>query len=122
MMDALKTFAQLSKLTRVGHLPLAAIVIASASASSADACPMCKAALGSGADHFINAWGISIVFMLSMPFLLMGSLSAYMYYLVRRARAEQAAKQVASASGGSQGNPFAPPSRVESRERETMQV
>lgn len=54
---------------------------------------MCKTALGSNAQHFINAWGASIVFMLSMPFLLVGSFSVYMYILVRRARADQAAKQ-----------------------------
>ena len=57
---------------------------------------MCKTALGTNAQHFINAWGASIVFMLSMPFLLVGGFSAYMYVLVRRARAEQAAKQTAS--------------------------
>lgn len=58
---------------------------------------MCKAALGTGAEAHINAWGISIVFMLSMPFLLVGSFSLYMYVLVRRARAEQTAKQAAAA-------------------------
>jgi hypothetical protein len=77
--------------------------------SSVEACPMCKAALGNGADHFINAWGLSIVFMLSMPFVLAGSLSAYMYVLVRRARAEQAAKQaglpLAAAEGRGDSSP-----------------
>ncbi|HEV7223389.1 MAG TPA: hypothetical protein VGN42_11855 [Pirellulales bacterium] len=72
---------------------LAAFALLLGCVSSAEACPMCKAALGSGADHFVNAWGLSIVFMLSMPFVLAGSLSAYMYVLVRRARAEQAAKE-----------------------------
>ena len=67
------------------------------STAAAEACPMCKTALGSGAQHFINAWGASIVFMLSMPFLLVGSFSVYMYVLVKRARAEQAAKQVSPA-------------------------
>jgi len=67
------------------------------STAAAEACPMCKTALGSGAQHFINAWGASIVFMLSMPFLLVGSFSVYMYILVRAARAEQAAKQASPA-------------------------
>ncbi|HVW39230.1 MAG TPA: hypothetical protein VHB99_18065 [Pirellulales bacterium] len=67
------------------------------STEAAEACPMCKTALGSNAQHFINAWGASIVFMLSMPFLLVGSFSVYMYVLVRRARAEQADKQVSPA-------------------------
>lgn len=68
------------------------------SGAVAEACPMCKTALGSGADRHINAWGASIVFMLSMPFLLVGSFSIYMYILVRRTRAEQAAKQSAAAA------------------------
>jgi hypothetical protein len=64
---------------------------------------MCKAALGSGAERFINAWGLSIVFMLSMPFVLAGSFSAYMYVLVRRARAEQAAKQAGLSLAANEG-------------------
>jgi integral membrane sensor domain MASE1 len=72
---------------------LATIAVLLGCVSSAEACPMCKAALGSGADRFMNAWGLSIVFLLSMPFTLFGAFSIYMYVLVRRARAEQAAKQ-----------------------------
>ena len=64
--------------------------------AAAEACPMCKAALGAGAEAHINAWGISIVFMLSMPFLLVGSFSLYMYVLVRRARAQEAARHESS--------------------------
>ena len=81
----------------------AACAIVLVSAASAEACPMCKAALGSGADRFINAWGLSIVFMLSMPFVLAGSFSAYMYVLVRRARAEQAAKQAGLSLAANEG-------------------
>ncbi|HUY89318.1 MAG TPA: hypothetical protein VMV10_11335 [Pirellulales bacterium] len=75
---------------------LAACVVLLTWAAAAEACPMCKTALGSGADAHINAWGASIVFMLSMPFLLVGSFSLYMYVLVRRARAEQLAQQAVS--------------------------
>ncbi len=76
---------------------LCACAVVLLSTAAAEACPMCKTALGSGAQHFINAWGASIVFMLSMPFLLVGSFSVYMYVLVKRARAEQAAKQASPA-------------------------
>lgn len=53
------------------------------------ACPMCKAALGSsgrGHGDLVGGFFWSILFMLSMPFLILGGLSAYMYWLVRQAR------------------------------------
>jgi hypothetical protein len=59
-------------------------------ASVATACPMCKAGLAGEHDRLIQAWGVSIVFLLSMPFALVTSFSTYMYVLVRRARREQA--------------------------------
>jgi hypothetical protein len=63
------------------------------STSIATACPMCKAGLAGEHDRLIQAWGVSIVFLLSMPFLLVTSFSAYMYLLVRRARREEAARR-----------------------------
>lgn len=60
----------------------------------ASACPTCK----DGVEHAANGANLvrgyfwSIVFMMSMPFLIFASLSAYFYLLVRRARAEQAAE------------------------------
>jgi hypothetical protein len=59
----------------------------------ATACPMCKAGLAGEHDRLIQAWGVSIVFLLSMPFLLVTSFSAYMYILVRRARREGEARR-----------------------------
>jgi hypothetical protein len=59
-------------------------------ASVATACPMCKAGLAGEHDRLIQAWGVSIVFLLSMPFALVTSFSTYMYVLVRRARRDEA--------------------------------
>jgi hypothetical protein len=92
---------------------LSACAIVLLSTAAAEACPMCKTALGTNAQHFINAWGASIVFMLSMPFLLVGSFSVYMYVLVRRARAEQAAKQVSPAYASAIREPAREASLVE---------
>jgi len=61
--------------------------------SVATACPMCKAGLAGEHDRLIQAWGVSIVFLLSMPFVLVTSFSAYMYVLVRRARREETARR-----------------------------
>lgn len=58
------------------------------------ACPMCKAALASdGRNHgdWVGGFFWSILFMLSMPFILLGTFSVKMYLLVRRARREGSA-------------------------------
>jgi hypothetical protein len=71
-------------------LALTCLVFAAADAS---ACPMCKAALASqDGTHgdWVQGFFWSILFMVSMPFTLLGGFSAYMYLLVRRARRETA--------------------------------
>ncbi len=109
------------KLTPAAVFALSCAVLLSWTAV-AEACPTCKYALGSGEDHFINAWALSIVFMLMMPFLIAGSLSAYMYYLVRCARAEQAAKQAAASAEAAGVGPFDAEPNAEVREHETAGV
>jgi len=52
----------------------------------AAACPTCKDSL---TENYIAAYGWSIMFMMSMPFLIFGSLVAYFYYEVRKARRQQ---------------------------------
>ena len=74
-------------------------------ASVAQACPACKQALAS-TEHArsgdpIQGFMWSILFMMSMPFLLLGGFGTYLWYIVRRARlaAEaQAAAQGAAAA------------------------
>lgn len=66
-----------------------ACLLATVSASELWACPMCKAALGShdpSHGDWVGGFFWSILFMVSMPFLLLGSFTGYMYVLVRRAR------------------------------------
>ena len=71
----------------------------------ADACPTCKAAMA-GDEHLIRGYFWSIIFMMSMPFLLLSSFGSYFYYLVRKARAgEEMAKSESLAAVGI-GNPF----------------
>jgi hypothetical protein len=59
----------------------------------AEACPTCKEALNGQAKYgnlkygnLPQAYMWSIIFMMSMPFLLLGSFGAYMFMLVRRSR------------------------------------
>ena len=82
-------------LTHCVSLALVLVLVA-----AADACPMCKVALASHDESqgdVIGGFFWSILFMLSMPFVILGTFSGYMYLLVRRARAEQATGQTSAA-------------------------
>lgn len=62
---------------------------------------MCKAALESSDRNqgdYVSGFFYSILFMLSMPFAILGCFSTYMYALVRRARAAEAASSAASST------------------------
>ena len=68
---------------------LVALAVAALSAVPADACPSCKAALASADDggNLVNGMFWSIMFMLSMPFLIVGGFSLAAYRAILRARA-----------------------------------
>jgi heme/copper-type cytochrome/quinol oxidase subunit 2 len=53
------------------------------------ACPNCKESLATGPNAFnlVRGFFWSIVFMMSMPFLILGGLGSYFYWEVRKARA-----------------------------------
>ncbi len=59
-------------------------------AGTATACPTCKQGIVEGANHdqLMRGYFWSILFMMSMPFLILGGLSAYFYAAVCRARRE----------------------------------
>ena len=70
---------------------LLAIAVMAAMAAPVQACPMCSQALadGKGGD-LIAGFFWSIVFMMSMPFLIVAALALYFYLQVRKARAAHA--------------------------------
>lgn len=71
-------------------LPAAAVVFVAATA--AQACPTCSQALAhSQGGDLVAGYFWSIVFMMSMPFLIVAALALYFYLQVRKARAAQAA-------------------------------
>ena len=74
-----------------------AIALVVLAAQTASACPSCKAALANqeGKGDLVSGMMYSILFMLSMPFAIFGSISSYFYYLVRRARREQELQRIA---------------------------
>jgi heme/copper-type cytochrome/quinol oxidase subunit 2 len=62
----------------------------------ASACPTCKDAMaGDPANsNMVQGYFWSIIFMMSMPFLVFSTVAAYFYYEVCRARKQQAAATV----------------------------
>lgn len=84
----------------LGSLVLVLLVV-----SLVQACPTCKDTLGGDPAQQGLAKGIyySILFMMAMPFFLLGSLSAYFYYLVRRDSAEKAKAAATPVVAGSAG-------------------
>jgi hypothetical protein len=64
------------------------------------ACPTCKQGIAEGTNqaNMLRAYFWSILFMMSMPFLIFGGLGTYFYYQVRQARALQAAEAAATAA------------------------
>jgi hypothetical protein len=70
--------------------PIALLLIL---ASLADACPTCKQAVTEGGNHESTVQGYfwSIIFMMSMPFLIFGGLGTYFYVQVVKARLAQSA-------------------------------
>ncbi|HTU24655.1 MAG TPA: hypothetical protein VMF30_04620 [Pirellulales bacterium] len=94
---------RLSLVPRAGLVRVTLLVMAVSLvvlSSTAWACPGCKEALaagdGSGGD-LVSGFFWSIIFMLSMPFLIFTVFCTSMYVAVRRARAAQAKAALASA-------------------------
>ena len=68
------------------------LVLALGLASVAAACPTCKDSLAHdpAGMYLARGYAYSILFMLSMPPLILGSLLAYFYWEIRKAKAQQA--------------------------------
>ena len=54
--------------------------------AAVEACPTCKDGISENSLNLVRGFGWSIIFMMSMPFLILGGLGSYFYLEVRRAR------------------------------------
>lgn len=84
---------------RTHHLWFFALVLAFMLVSWADACPTCKEGLNEDGGNLVRGYFWSIMFMMSMPFLILGSLSCMFYLDVRRARRRMNPDLVVAAEG-----------------------
>jgi len=80
------------------------MVVALATPAMVEACPLCSQALDGQAKYgnLPLAYMWSILFMMSMPFLLLGSFGTYMYYQICKAR-----QNVAPATASLPQEPYA---------------
>jgi hypothetical protein len=79
--------SHLQSLRRIGSVVLLAAACISGDGGSkllAQGCAMCKTALGGPEDPLARGLNVSILFLLSMPFLLVGTVGAWLWYLFRR--------------------------------------
>jgi di/tricarboxylate transporter len=69
-------------------------------AGTASACPTCKDGMAGdpAMSSMVNGYFWSILFMMSMPFLTLGGISAYFYYEVCRARKRQSLEALTAES------------------------
>jgi hypothetical protein len=77
-----------------------ALAVLLVAAGTASACPGCKDALAANDNqggNLVAGYFWSILFMMSMPFIIVTTFGGSMYLSVRRARAAQAAQQLAQA-------------------------
>jgi len=84
----------MQRVTKRLAIYLGALLVCLVFAAVTEACPTCKNSSlpGSGnAGNLVDGYGWSIIFMMSMPFLILFSLASYFYYEVRKARRQQAA-------------------------------
>ena len=81
--------APLRPLARTAVAACVAVLLVGLLATVAEACPTCKTALGShdkAQGDVVSAYMYSILFMMAMPFTVLGAFVAYLYTIVRRAR------------------------------------
>ncbi|MCA9226799.1 MAG: hypothetical protein KDA47_14350 [Planctomycetales bacterium] len=69
-------------------IPLLAVFMIVGFATVAHACPTCKDGLGNDPDRagMVEGYFWSILFMMSMPFLILSGIGTYFYLQIRRAR------------------------------------
>ena len=80
-------------------LPLLAVALVLFAATTALACPNCKDALASADGeqaNLVTGFFWSVLFMMSMPFVLLGTFGFCMHRAVKKARAQQEAEQAAA--------------------------
>ncbi len=87
-------------------LPLLVFVVISFTATEVLACPTCKDGIAENdpaSAAMAKGYFYSILFMMAMPFLILGTFGSAAYLSIRRARAQQTADSPALPQGATSG-------------------
>jgi len=71
---------------------LAALLVAMPEQVLAQGCAMCRTTLAGSDDPLVGAINASVIFLMSMPYLIVGSIGGWMYLTVRRHHAASPAE------------------------------
>lgn len=82
--------SRVHKPIRKGLLALFAAIAVLCLADAAWACPSCKESLSASQANMARGYYYSILFMMSMPFLILFGVGGYFYWQIRKARAAMA--------------------------------
>ena len=96
-MQSTSTTTVARKLRRVARLAMCMLALVGSSlvgggANSAVACPGCKEATSEQGANLARGFSYSILFMMPIPFIIVGSFGGYVYYVVRKREREEAGK------------------------------
>lgn len=78
---------------------LLAVVATFTLAASAQACPGCKEATSEASRQMARGYSYSILFMMPIPFIILGSFGGYVYYTVRQREYTDRKRDAESAAG-----------------------
>lgn len=88
----------MNRLSKIFLIALTLLLTLVCVTGTASACPTCKDGMAGDPAYssMVSGYFWSILFMMSMPFLVFSGVAAYFYYEVRRARMRQAAAETAA--------------------------
>jgi len=93
----------MNKFIRIAVVVLSLVVL---TASPALACPGCKEATSEQGANIARGFSYSILFMMPLPFIIVGSFGGYVYYTVRRRERETPGDPAALANSLRRGEPL----------------
>jgi hypothetical protein len=82
----LRSFGHIMTALRALALPVFFAIAVAVTPRIAHGCPMCEAAIEGAKDQLGRGLNVSIAFLMSMPFVLVGSVGAWLFYMKRRGR------------------------------------
>ena len=92
--------SNMNRLSKLALLLLAVVLLLACFTDTASACPTCKDGMAGDPaySNMVHGYFWSILFMMSMPFLVFSGVASYFYYEVCRARRQQAAVSTVAVS------------------------